>query len=60
MNIKKIFKKQIAEELMKNGNNFQGTEINRNKIGFLVFLFEDTDKLRSDLDSITLRNKAKF
>lgn len=56
LNIYKIFKREIALELIQQGNNLIYTEPNRNKTWFSVFCFENTEKLHSDLSTITKHN----
>jgi hypothetical protein len=53
MKIKKIFKREIALQLISLDNNLIYTEPNREKIWFSVFCFECTDKLLKDLSDIT-------
>lgn len=51
--IKKIFKKQIAVQLLKNGHILLYTEPNYKKTHFSVFVFENTPELLKDLTQIT-------
>lgn len=53
MELKKIFSKRIASQLIAKGNDLLRTEPNVKKKGFVVFVFQDTDKLRKDLTEIT-------
>lgn len=54
MQIKKIFKREIALQLMCNKkHNFLYTEPNRNKNWLSVFCFEETPELLNDLTEIT-------
>ncbi|GEM_PF-3240603 len=56
MKVKKIFKRSIALELMSSKrHNFLYTEPNREKQGFSVFIFEETEELLNDLTIITHR-----
>lgn len=41
----KIFKKQIAEDLLKNGFNLVKTEVNRKYPNFVTFVFTNSDEL---------------
>lgn len=53
MEIKKIFKREIALELITKGHKLIYTEPNRNKRDFSVFCFEETDELLEDLTKLT-------
>lgn len=53
--MKKIFSLKLANELMRKGNKVVDIEINTKNPKLKVFLFEDTDKLRNDMTSITKR-----
>lgn len=56
MKVKKIFKRSIALELMSSKkHNFLYTEPNREKSGFSVFVFEETEELLNHLTVITHR-----
>lgn len=56
MKVKKIFKRSIALELISSRkHNFLYTEPNREKLGFSVFIFEETEELLNDLTVITHR-----
>jgi len=52
MKIFKIFKREIALNLISMGNKLIYTEPNRRKNWLVVFCFEDTDKLHNDLTDI--------
>lgn len=52
MHIFKVFKRQLAFELITLGNNMIYTEPNHNKRNFVVFCFEDNKKFREDLNEI--------
>ena len=47
MNIKKIFKKRMAIYLREHGFKIIGTEVNKKRPEFDVYLFEDSDDLRN-------------
>lgn len=53
MKITKIFSRRVATTLISKGNNLIRTEENLKKRNFLVFIFEDTEKLREDLSEIS-------
>lgn len=50
---KRIFKKKLAYELRKRGCVIVGTEPNKYKPEFDVYLFENTDLLKRSLDELT-------
>lgn len=52
MKIFKVFKKQLALELIVLNNNLIYTEPNHKYKKYVVFCFEDTYKLRKDLEKI--------
>lgn len=52
-NIKKIFSKRLARELRFKGFVIVGTEPNKYKPQFDVYLFEDTEELHRALSEIT-------
>lgn len=52
MKVFKIFKRQIAFTLIENGNKLIYTEPNYKKKNFVVFCFEDTTKLRKDINEL--------
>jgi len=54
---KKIFKKDIAIELITKGNTMLYTEPNLKKSWLLVFNFLETEKLLTDFTEINNRNK---
>lgn len=56
MEVKKIFKKDIACELIALDNKLQYLEANSDKPKFSVFVFVKTDKLMQDLTTITNRD----
>ncbi|WP_409069897.1 hypothetical protein ACFLKB_12035 [Clostridium sp. FAM 1755] len=53
MKIKKIFKREIALNLISNGHKLIYTEPNRNIHIFSVFCFEETTELLKDLTELT-------
>jgi hypothetical protein len=58
MRVKKIFKLQIALQLLSSKkHNLLYTESNRNKDGFTVFCFEESEELLKDLTEITCPNR---
>ncbi|MDU5207921.1 DUF5659 domain-containing protein [Clostridium perfringens] len=52
MKVFKIFKRQIAFTLIESGNKLIYTEPNYKKKNFSVFCFEDTEKLRKDINEL--------
>ncbi|MBO3356281.1 hypothetical protein [Clostridium perfringens] len=52
MNVFKIFKKQLALNLIELDNRLIYTEPNHKYKKYIVFCFEDTYKLRKDLENI--------
>ncbi|AJD26103.1 hypothetical protein G8E05_10720 [Clostridium botulinum] len=53
MKIKKIFKREIALQLVSMGHKLIYTEPNRNIENFVVFCFEEDNKLLNDLTKLT-------
>lgn len=53
MEIIKIFSKRVATELIGKGNELIRTEDNKKHKKFLVFIFEDTEKVHKDLTEIS-------
>jgi hypothetical protein len=53
MNCKVILKPSIARTLLHKGNIIIDIKPNKNKINETVFVFENTEKLNSDLITIT-------
>lgn len=53
MNYKVIFNPSIARQLLRKGNEIKDIKPNKENIKETVFVFECTDKLLSDLTSIT-------
>lgn len=51
--LRRVFKKSLAMELLKKGHNLVDLEPNFNHKNFVVYVFEDTSKLRSDLSKFT-------
>ncbi|WP_185750684.1 hypothetical protein [Clostridium sp. KNHs214] len=56
MKIKKIFKREIALELIQMGHTLVYTEPNRDKRDFSVFCFMETTELLRDLTRLTNHN----
>jgi len=56
MKIKKIFKRDIAFQLIAIGHNLIYTEPNHMKKWLSVFCFEETDALLKDLTKLTHSN----
>ena len=56
MKIKKIFKREIALELIQKGHKLMYTEPNRDIPTFVVFCFIETEELLSDLTKLTKHN----
>lgn len=52
MEIFKVFKREMALDLITMGNNLIYTEPNRQKSWLVVFCFEDTEKLHEDISKI--------
>lgn len=57
MEIKKIFSRSVALELMAAGNKVLYTESNRSKNWLVVFCFQETKDLLEQLTYITSKNK---
>lgn len=53
MNYKIIFNPSIARQLLHRGNSIKDIKPNKQNIKETIFVFECTDKLLSDLSSIT-------
>lgn len=53
MNIRVIKSMKDANKLINLGNHLLGMDRDRNNRRYLVFLFEDTEKFRIDLKSIS-------
>jgi len=53
MNYKIIIKPSIARQLLHKGNQILDIKPNKNKQYETVFVFEDTEKFRNDLTTIT-------
>ncbi len=53
MKIKKIFKREIALQLISMGHQLIYTEPNRQIKNFVVFCFEEDNKLLNDLTKLT-------
>ena len=52
MRTKKIYSKRISKELQRMGNFCFNTMPHESKEGFVIYLFDDTEKLRRDLDKL--------
>lgn len=50
--LKAIFKQSLAEQLINEGNRVVKVEPNNRNNKYLVFLFENDEKLKQDLDKI--------
>lgn len=57
MDIFKVFKRQLAFELIALDNKLIYTEPNYKYKKYIVFCFEDTYKLRKDLEDINNNNR---
>jgi len=55
--LKNIYRKSIAMDLIKMGNDLHHTMKNRNNPKYQVFVFHDNEKLIQDLLYITERNR---
>lgn len=55
--LKNIYKRTLAEDLIKLGNTLHHTMKNRNNPKYQVFVFHDNEKLIQDLLYITRRNR---
>ena len=56
---KKIYKRAIALELRKKGFNIVGTEPNKLKPQFDVYLFKDTPNFQAALTEVLLEEEIK-
>ena len=52
MKLKQIFNKNVAMELKRMGNRIEDATVNFKKENFVIYLFEETDKLLKDLTII--------
>ncbi|MGE1112163.1 hypothetical protein ACQJ0K_10405 [Priestia megaterium] len=55
--LKNIYRKSIAMDLIKMGNNLNHTMRNKHNSKYQVFVFHDNEKLIEDLLYITRRNR---
>lgn len=53
MNNKPIFNSYLAKLLLQKGNKIVDLQQNRNKNNGVIFYFENTDKLKKDLDDLS-------
>lgn len=53
MKVKPIFNSYIAKQLVKSGNKIIDLQPDKNRINAIIFYFEETEKLISDLIRIT-------
>lgn len=58
MEIKKIFKKSMAINLIRMGNELKNTEPNLKNPKFTVFIFNKTRKLLKDITQLNLELKS--
>jgi len=56
---KLIFKKKLAEELIRMGNTFIKTIPNYKRKGFIVWIFKEDDKFKKDFDELSKEMKKK-
>lgn len=56
-NLKNIYKRTLAEDLIKLGNTLHHTMRNKNNPKYQVFVFEDTPKLIQDMLYITQQGR---
>ena len=52
MKYKEIFKRELALQLRDMGNPILDAKVNLDNKKFVIYIFEDTDKLQKDLKSI--------
>ena len=59
MKFKEIYKKSIAMQLKELGNPIYDAKANFKNPKMVIYIFEETDKLREDFDKIqkNMRNK---
>ena len=48
-----IFNSYLAKQLLKEGNKIIDLAPDKNKVNGIIFYFEETDKLLSDLEVLT-------
>lgn len=53
-----IFKKDFAMKLRDMGNPIMDASTNKRNPNFVVYYFEDTDKLKIDLENISKENMS--
>lgn len=56
MNLYPIFKREFAIKLRENGNPIIDAATNKKNPNFVVFYFEETDKLKKDIKNIQNNN----
>lgn len=54
MEIKLIFKPKIARQLLRLGNKIIDIKANKDNLDMTVFIFENTEKLKEDLNIIKM------
>lgn len=59
MNLYPIFKREFAMKLREMGNPIIDAATNKKNPNFIVFYFEETEKLKKDIEVIQNNNKDK-
>lgn len=59
MNLYPIFKREFAMKLREMGNPIIDAATNKKNPNFVVFYFEETEKLKKDIEVIQNNNKDK-
>lgn len=59
MNLYPIFKREFAMKLREMGNPIIDAATNKKNPNFVVFYFEETEKLKKDIEAIQNNNKDK-
>lgn len=59
MNLYPIFKREFAMKLREMGNPIMDAATNKKNPNFVVFYFEETEKLKNDIEIIQNNNKNK-
>lgn len=59
MNLYPIFKREFAMKLREMGNQIMDAATNKKNPNFVVFYFEETEKLKNDIELIQNNNSNK-
>lgn len=59
MNLYPIFKREFAMKLREMGNPIMDAATNKKNPNFVVFYFEETNKLKNDIEIIQNNNRNK-